>query len=500
MRNVLLLHPNDNVAVALCALKERDSTNEGPVNQDIPAGHKLAISDIAAGEPIRKYSQIIGLARHDIRKGDHVHLHNVAMTVPEPDASFVAATTPEPDPVQPARFDGYLREDGRAATRNYIGILTSVNCSATVARAISQHFNDVSRVHANIDGVVALTHSSGCAMGGDGRGLNLLRKTLAGFARHPNFYAVLVIGLGCESNQIDGLLESQGLETGPKLATLSIQQEGGTTATVRRGIEIINGFIEAAAREARQPLPASHLTLALQCGGSDAFSGITANPALGAAADLLVRNGGSAILAETPEIYGAQHLLIGRARSPELVDHINRLLKAWEHRTALAGGEMDNNPSHGNKEGGLTTILEKSLGAVAKGGTTTLQDVLEYADPVRTRGLMFMDSPGYDPVSITGQIASGANVVAFTTGRGSVFGCKPVPSIKLSTTTALYNRMADDIDINCGVVLDGQCDIAQMGQAIFNEVLLVASGKKTKSEELGFGELEFAPWIQGPAM
>ncbi len=398
-----------------------------------------------------------------------------------------------------------MRPDGRVATRNYIGILTSVNCSATVARAIADYFRrdihpEALADHPNIDGVVALTHGGGCATASDGEPLRVLRRTLGGYARHANFGALMIVGLGCETNQISGLMEQEGLQESQRLQTFSIQDTGGTRQTVARGIELVQWMLDEANRVRRQSVPASHIVVGLQCGGSDGYSGISANPALGAAVDRLVRHGGTAILSESPEIYGGEHLLTRRAVSKEVADKLLARLRWWEDYCARNEGEMDNNPSAGNKAGGLTTILEKSLGAIAKSGTTNLVDVVEYAEPVTAKGLVFMDTPGYDPVSATGQVAGGANLICFTTGRGSAYGCAPSPSLKLSTNTALWIKQQEDIDINCGEVIDGSASVDEIGERIFRLMLETASGRRTKSEQHGYGQNEFVPWQLGAVM
>jgi altronate hydrolase len=391
------------------------------------------------------------------------------------------------------------------ATRNYIGILTSVNCSATAARAIADHFRRDIRPEAladfpNVDGVVALTHGMGCATASDGEELQVLRRTLGGYAKHPNFAAILVVGLGCETNQIQGLVAQEGLEEGVKLATFNIQDTGGTAKTVAKGIALIQAMLPEANRVKRVPVPLSHLTVGLQCGGSDGYSGISANPALGAAVDLLVRHCGAAVLSETPEIYGGEHLLTRRAVSAHVADKLLARIAWWEAYTRRNHMQMDNNPSAGNKAGGLTTILEKSLGAIAKSGTTNLVDVFEFAEPITSRGFVYMDTPGYDPVSATGQVAGGANLICFTTGRGSAYGCAPSPSLKLSTNTALWLRQEDDMDINCGGVVDGTETVQQAGERIFQMMIDTASGRATKSEQHGYGQNEFVPWQLGAVM
>ncbi|HTQ00997.1 MAG TPA: altronate dehydratase family protein [Casimicrobiaceae bacterium] len=497
------LHPNDDVVIARAQLVGGTNLLDEKVTVSglVPPGHKVATRAIKAGEPVRRYNQIIGFASRDIAPGEHVHLNNLAMGAFERDYAFGADAKPTQYVTPAATFDGIVRADGRVATRNYIGILSTVNCSATVSRGIADHFTR-ERLAAcpNIDGVVALTHGSGCGMDTHGEGMQILRRTLAGYARHANMAGVLMVGLGCEANQISALLGAERLEEGPLLQTFSIQDTGGTAKAIRRGIELVEAMLPHANRVTRQPVPASHITVGLQCGGSDGYSGITANPALGAAVDLLVRHGGTAILSETPEIYGAEHLLTRRAVSREVGDKLISRIRWWEDYTAREKGEMNNNPSPGNKAGGLTTILEKSLGAVAKGGTTSLVAVYEYAEPVAAKGFVYMDTPGYDPVSATGQVAGGANMIVFTTGRGSAYGCAPSPSLKLSTNTPLWVKQEEDIDLNCGEIVDGNATVDEIGRRLFDLMLATASGAKSKSETHGYGQSEFVPWYLGAVM
>jgi len=502
MGPTIRLHPDDDVVIARIEIPTGTLISMEKVTAavTIPAGHKLAVGDIAQGQPVRRYNQIIGFATRQIKAGEHVHVHNLAMGDFQRDYAFSQGVKDTQFVSEPATFLGIRRNDGRVATRNYIGILTSVNCSATVARMVADHFKNNLHDYPNVDGVVALTHKTGCGMAGDGEGMDLLRRTLTGYAQHPNFFAVLNIGLGCEANQINFWLDAAKLKLSDKLQAFTIQEKGGTTKAVRDGVARIKALLPEANRARREPLPASHLILGLECGGSDGYSGISANPALGAAADLLVRHGGTAILSETPEIYGAEHLLTRRAVSREVGDKLLARIRWWEDYTARNRMEMNNNPSPGNKAGGLTTILEKSLGAAAKGGTTNLVDVYEFAQKVTAQGLVFMDTPGYDPVSVTGHVAGGANVVCFTTGRGSVYGCKPAPSLKLATNSPLYRHMEEDMDINCGTVVDGTETVDQAGERIFGRILQTASGSRSKSELLGFGDDEFAPWVVGATM
>ncbi len=467
----------------------------------VPAGHKIAARDITEGKPVRRYNQIIGFAIKPIKAGEHVHVHNLAMGDFQRDYDFCADYKPVDYVASPATFQGIVRADGRVATRNYLAVISSVNCSAHVCRTIAKFFDeDFMAQYPNVDAVVPIHHKTGCGMGSEGEPVDLLRRVLAGYATHPNFHSSLMIGLGCEANQINNLLAAQGLKRSKQLQAFTIQETGGTRKTVEDGIARIKELLPEANKVKREPVPASHLILGLECGGSDGYSGISANPALGAAADLLVKNGGTAILSETPEVYGAEHLLTRRAVSREVGEKLVKRIKWWEDYTERLGGEMNNNPSPGNKAGGLTTILEKSLGAVAKGGTQAMMDVYEYAEKVTAKGFVFMDTPGYDPVSVTGHVAGGANVICFTTGRGSAYGCKPSPSLKLATNSALFNHQEEDMDVNCGVIVDGKASIEDVGQQIFDLILKTASGAPSKSEALGYGEDEFAPWILGPTM
>ena len=503
----LRLNAADDVVIACAELESGTNLlSENVICSDrIPAGHKVATRAIAVGQAVRRYNQIIGFATKLIAPGQHVHIHNLEVQTFARDYKFCEDVKPVEVEATPATFQGIVRREGinagKVATRNYIGIIATVNCSATVCKAIADHFRgDNLRDFPNVDGVVALTHTSGCGMDSAGEGIDVLRRTIAGYVRHANFAGVLLIGLGCESNQMGALMFAEGLAESPLLQTMTIQETGGTRKCIEEGIAQVNAMLPIANRATRETVPASHITIGLQCGGSDGYSGITANPALGAAVDILVRHGGTAILSETPEIYGAEHLLTRRAITRQIGEKIVKRIAWWEEYTARNHGEMNNNPSPGNKAGGLTTILEKSLGAVAKGGTTNLIDVYEYAEPVTAHGFVFMDTPGYDPVSATGQVAGGANLICFTTGRGSAYGCKPSPSLKLATNTPLYLRQTDDMDINCGDILDGRASVQEVGERIFQLVLETASGRKSKSEELGYGQDEFAPWILGATM
>lgn len=499
----ILLNTRDNVAVARRSISAGgDTGRDGLKALDlIGRGHKVALKPIASGEEVLKYGQVIGVATQDIEPGRLVHLHNLAM-VPSEHAHQFSVDIEEKGmlPLSERRtFMGYDRGTGGVGTRNYIGVIASVNCSATVSRYIADYFNRDGGLdgYDNIDGVVALTHGSGCAINTKSEGYRLLIRTIQGYARHPNFGGILLIGLGCETNQIAPILEHYRMEEGDRLRTMTIQQHGGTRKTIEAAITQIKEMLPGvnAARRSEQPL--SSLKVALECGGSDGYSGISANPALGYASDLIVRNGGTTVLAETPEIYGAEHLLTRRAVTPAVAEKLLQRIDWWRDYTARNGDELNNNPSHGNKLGGLTTILEKSLGAVAKGGSMPLKAVYEFAETVTEPGFVFMDTPGYDPVAVTGQVAGGCNVICFTTGRGSVSGFKPAPCIKIATNSEMYEHMKEDMDINCGEIVTGTETIEESGERIFEHIIAVASGDKTVSEIYDYGDNEFVPWQVG---
>jgi len=499
----LRLNPRDNVVVAVDQIGQGAQAGGIVAVARIPRGHKMATTAIAKGEPILKFGQIIGFATEPVVPGSHIHTHNCAFA--EFDRDYAFAMDARNEPLLPlearATFEGYRRGNGKAGTRNYIGVLTSVNCSATAARFMAQEIerSGILAQYPNIDGVIPLVHGTGCAMDLKGEGYEVLKRTQWGYAANPNMGGVVMVGLGCEGFQIRAFMDAYGMQESDTFRTFTIQEVGGTKKTVAAGVDAIKAMLPKVNAVARESIPASELTLALQCGGSDGYSGITANVALGAAVDMLVEHGGTAVLSETPEIYGAEHLLTRRAATREVGEKLVDIIRWWQDYCAKNNGSMDNNPSPGNKAGGLTTILEKSLGAAAKGGTRTMTAVYRYAEPVTEKGFVYMDTPGYDPVAATGQVAGGCNVLCFTTGRGSAYGCKPTPSIKLATNTAIYNQMIDDMDINCGDIIDG-VSIEDKGREIFDHVLRVASGERSKSELLGYGDAEFVPWQIGATM
>ncbi|MFT3961248.1 UxaA family hydrolase [Propionivibrio sp.] len=499
---VIRLHPNDDVLIAARQLVPGtaiDSENV-TVRDMIPPGHKMAAHDLKTGDPVRRYNQIIGFAKADVAAGQHVHSHNLGMGEFERDYSIGQDVHELPKVARPATFLGYKRPNGKVGTRNYVAVISSVNCSATVTRAIANHFTrEKLAAFPHVDGVIALPHPLGCGINVNGEGMQILRRTMVGFAKHPNFAGVLFVGLGCEQNQIGPLVEAIGQHEPGMLQQVIMQAEGGTAAAIRKGIELVEGMLPKANQYKREEASVGNLIVGLNCGGSDGYSGITANPALGGASDLLVAHGATTVLSETPEIYGAEHLLTRRARTPEIAQKLIDRIAWWKEYCARTGGELDNNPSVGNKAGGLTTILEKSLGAVAKGGTSALNGVFLFAQPIDAKGFVYMDTPGYDPVSATGQAAGGAQIICFTTGRGSAFGCAGVPTIKLATNSMLYERMRDDMDVNCGDLIDGT-PMAEISQRIFNAIIRHASGEKVRSEVLGYGNDEFLPWQVGAVM
>jgi altronate hydrolase len=506
---VVYLHPADNVCIAtrkLAAGTELTAAGQTVrLSGDVPMGHKIALSHIAKGGRVFRYGQTIGFATEAIEAGDWVHTHNVEAGAFSREYEFATEVPPDPPPISGRTFQGYRRADGRAATRNYIAIISNVNCSASVSKYVGHRFDhSLLKDFPNVDGILPLTHKGGCGMQFGGEDHQQLARTMAGFAKHANVGGYLLIGLGCETASLPYLVDHGGLVqingTPPKRPpVLTMQECGGTAKTIEAAHREIMNMLPAVNDVRRQPIPASEIVLGLNCGGSDGNSGVTANPALGVACDLLVAAGGTAVLAETSEVYGAEHLLTQRARTRAIGEKLIERIRWWEHYAAMFGTVMDNNPSQGNKEGGLTTIYEKSLGAVTKAGSTALSGVYLYGEPITSKGFVFMDTPGFDPVSVTGLLAGGCNVIAFTTGRGSCFGCKPSPSIKIATNTPMYERMIDDMDINAGVILDG-VSVEEVGRQIFEYVLEVASGAKTKSEALGIGEEEFAPWSIGPTL
>jgi altronate hydrolase len=500
---IIRLHPNDNIVVARIdvAIGTPVPSENISIRSQVPAGYKIAAKKITAGEPILKYNVIVGFANTDIEPGAMVHSHNTEFREFDRDYAYASeykATQFLPES-QRATFQGIVREDGKVGTRNYIGILSTVNCSATVVKKIAEYFTPERLApYPNVDGVVAFAHSIGCGMEMTGEPMQLLRRTMAGYAKHPNLAAALIIGLGCERNQLKGLLEQEGLQPNSRLHTFIMQETGGTRKTIEAGIAAVKELLSDANRFERTTVSASHLMVGLQCGGSDGFSSITANPALGAAVDILSRHGGTGILSETPEIYGVEHTLTRRAVSKDVGEKLIERIRWWKDEYSVNRDvQINGKVSPGNQIGGLANIFEKSLGSSMKGGTGPLMNVYRYAEPVKSKGFVFMDTPGFDPVSATGQIAGGANLIAFTTGRGSMFGSKPAPCIKLATNTPMFQRLTEDMDINCGEILDGTISVQEMGQKIFELFLRIASGEKSKSEELGLGDYEFVPWQIG---
>ena len=503
-RPVILLNPTDNVLIARVNLPAGTSIGGDQLEtlESVKAGAKLAARAIVRGEPILKYGTTIGFAATDLLAGMPLDGQNIEYREFDRDYAFCANYVPQtlvPESER-ATFMGIVRSDGRVATRNYVGIIATVNCSATAVKKIADWFTaERLAEYPNVDGVVAFAHGTGCGMEQTGEPIDMLRRTIGGYIKHPNLGATLLIGLGCERNQSAQLLASQNLVESEALKVLTMQEMGGTRATIEAGIKAVKNLLPAANRATRSRVSASHLKLALQCGASDGFSSITANPALGRAVEILTANGGTAILSETPEIYGVEHTLTRRAATPEVAQKLVERVTWWKQYSEGRDTQINGKVTPGNQAGGLANIFEKSLGAAMKGGTGPLMDVYKYAEPVMASGLVFMDTPGYDPAAVTGQIAGGANVICFTTGRGSMFGAKPSPCLKLATNTKMFSKLSEDMDINCGEILDGTSDVEEMGQRIFRQILKTASGERTKSEMLGLGDNEFVPWQTGIA-
>lgn len=508
------LHPDDNIVVARQTVRGNETVTlpDGQsltTAERIELGHKLAVSAIASGDCIYKFGQVIGFASTDISPGQSVHVHNVTMGELNLDYAFATDVPAPPELITGRTFQGFRRANGKAATRNYIGVVSTVNCSATASRYVARELEDIILDEfPNVDGIIPLVHKGGCAMEYEGTDHRQLARTLAGFAKHPNIGGYLVLGLGCETSQASFLTQEHGLtqlqlpgqEPGKTPLILNIQDQGGIRKTVDRAVGVFREMLPEVNKVQREPICVSELIVGTECGGSDGNSGVTANPAVGIASDLLVAHGATSILSEVPEIYGAEHLLTRRAINETVGRKLIERIKWWEDYAALFGAQIDNNPSVGNKKGGLTTIYEKSLGATAKGGSTALRAVYEYAEDVTEKGFVIMDTPGYDPASVTGMVAGGANIVVFTTGRGSCFGCKPVPTIKVATNTPMFNRMFEDMDIDAGRIMDGSKTVAEIGHEIFESIIEVASGIQTKSEEQGIGDEEFCPWVPGPVL
>jgi len=498
--SAIQLHPADNVAVARVPISAGAELCVGgeslTVRDAIPAGHKLAVREIAAGAAVFRYGQPIGLASAPIEPGSHVHTHNLAFDDRRAPYEFPTASLAAPERREDGpSFLGYLRADGRAGTRNYIAVVAASNCAAHTAELIARSYAGET-LPPNVDGVVAFPHGEGCAHSGDAD-MDQLRRTLGGVLAHPNVSAAVILGLGCEGNQIEHYLGDRGPRA-ERLVGMTVQASGGTRSAVEAARREIARLMEGAAAESRYPIPASRIVLGLNCGGSDSFSGITANPALGRCSDWLAELGGTPVLAETPEIFGAEHLMVRRARNRQVAEKLLAQIDSYKQYLARFGASFDDNPSPGNKAGGLTNILEKSLGAAAKSGASPLIEVYDYGERIGNPGLAFMNTPGYDPVSLTGLAAGGVNVIAFTTGRGSAIGFPTIPVIKIASNSNTYRTMRDNMDVNAGRIADGECGIDEVGREIFDLVLAVASGRRTCAERLG--HQEFVPWRIGPVL
>lgn len=516
-KSYLRLHPTDNVVVALEELSEGTSIEGVNAKQSIRRGHKLCTHPIKKGEVVRKYGQVIGWAARDIEPGEHVHVQNVELQKLSMEYEYATEKPPVPplpDWARERTFLGYPREDGRVGTRNFILIASTVNCSATVVRGIANAVKPLLVDYPNIDGVLAVTHKTGCGIVYGTPQHDQFARVIAGYAKHPNVSRCLMIGLGCEVGGIPYLsgnsdfVPEAALRKGTpgealkrsRVEAFTMQDVGGTRKAIELGVEIIKAWLPEANALKRVATPISKLVLGTNCGGSDGYSGLTANPAVGEVVDILAAAGATGVLAETPETFGAHHIFARRAASADVGRRLIDKIHWWEEYTAKFGASCDGNPSSGNKEGGLTTILEKSLGAAMKGGSTVLNAVYNYGEQIELhKGFVFMDTPGLDPTSVTGLLAGGSNMIVFTTGRGSCFGSKPAPTVKVATNSTMYHRMIDDMDINAGCIIEGT-PRTEVARELFEKIIAVASGERSKSESFGYGDEEFAPWDIGPTM
>ncbi len=505
---VLLLNEKDNVGVARTPVSAGTEVivngNKVISRETITPGHKIALRPIASGSVVHKYGEIIGKATMDISPGDWVHTQNVIPDFSGKNYEY-ATLTPVTEyftPEEAGEFMGYLRENGDVGTRNYIAVIATSNCSSHVASEIAYQLRNVGPDTHGVDGVVAIPHQEGCGHS-QGEDTWQLERTIAGMIFHPNVGAVLMVSLGCEVNQISKYIDTsqlgqQHFRKGKLIVGLEMQSSGGTRQTIASGVAQVEGLIKHCRQMERTPQPMGKVLLGTNCGGSDAFSGVSANPSLGYASDLLVRSGGTSVLAEIPECMGAEHLLTRRAVDESTGRKVIDVMEWYHGYLRRFGGGWDDNPSPGNKAGGISNVTEKSLGAVAKGGTTALTGVFAYAERVNRSGFVLMNTPGYDPVSLTGIAAGGANMICFTTGRGSGIGFPVAPVIKISSNSRIARAMEDNIDINAGVVVDGEGTIQEVGRKIFETIRRVASGERTKSELLG--HKEFVPWRIGPVL
>jgi altronate hydrolase len=476
------IDPRDDVATALRDMEAGENALGVTLSEPVGKGHKVAMRAIATGEPVLKFGFPIGRAKRDIAPGEHVHVHNVG-TALESSGSYAYRPSAAPaDTGSSATFEGYRRADGRVGTRNEIWIIPTVGCVGRTAQKLAERA--AARHAGRIDGIHAFAHPLGCSQLGED--LDGTRSILAALASHPNAGGVLILGLGCESNQTRALLA----EVAPSatIRTLGAQAAGDE---IEEGLALIDELVEIAAQAERSPVPLSELVLGVKCGGSDGFSGLTANPLVGRMSDAVTEAGGIAILTEIPEIFGAEQLLMERATSEKIFGEIVDLVNGFKAYFTRHGEPVSENPSPGNIAGGITTLEEKSLGAVQKAGHAAVTDVLHYGERVRARGLTLLEAPGNDAVSSTALAAAGATAILFTTGRGTPLGF-PVPTIKIASNSDLAQRKPGWIDFDAGQALDGMQPAAD---ALLETILAVASGKETAAERNG--EREIAIWKRG---
>jgi altronate hydrolase len=486
------IHPSDNVAVALGALVAGDTVTVGDATviakNDIPPGHKIALNAIARGSAVVKYGYPIGIATADIAAGEWIHSHNLRTSLDQA-ATYRYAPTPAPRHTPPAAsFLGYRRSNGRVGTRNEIWVVNTVACVNHAADRIAQVASNT--FAGRTDGIYAFSHPYGCGQLGDD--LRNTQKILAGLLRHPNAGGVLVLGLGCENNRMADLLKIAGDVDQSRLRFFNSQE---VMDEQKSGVDLIGELVEEMSADKRVECPASDLVLGHKCGGSDGFSGISANPVVGRIADRLTSLGGGVLLTEVPEMFGAEQVLMNRAVDKRVYEEIVSLIDDFKNYFISHGQPVYENPSPGNKDGGLTTLEEKSLGAIQKGGSAPVTNVLAYGEQVSTGGLSLLQSPGNDNVSSTAMVGSGATVLLFTTGRGTPLGF-PVPTLKISSNSEIFKKKPHWIDFNAGELLDGTATMDELEDNLFRLVLDVASGKKKANNEI-HGYREIAIWKEG---
>jgi altronate hydrolase len=497
----LHIHPNDNVVVALHDLPAGQNLGGLIPAQFVPAGHKIARRLIQTGEAVVKYGYPIGVARRDIQPGEHVHVHNVASVLAgdlKPGGFHAGSVAGQESPrgaqfLGPVTFDGFRRVNGSVGVRNEIWIVNTVACvNQTAAWIAERAARELASEKSAVEGVYSFSHPFGCSQLGDD--LTGTQRLLAGLAKHPNAAGVLVLGLGCENNRLEAFLKFLGEDIRDRVRFFNAQEVSDER---QEGLRLVRELAEYAGQFRREPVPAAELILGMKCGGSDGFSGITANPLVGRVADRLAALGGTSILTEVPEMFGAEQVLLARAANAGVYDGTIKLVDGFRQYFLRHGQPVDENPSPGNKDGGITTLAEKSLGCVQKAGTAPVKQVLDYGEQAAggLGGVALLNGPGNDGVSGSALCAAGAHLVLFTTGRGTPMGF-PVPTLKISTNTSLAERKRGWIDYSAGGLADGTADMDALADELFRLVLEVASGRRRTQSEL-HGYREIAIWKDG---